>query len=239
MGKINLTPSVRLRMTVQHEMTLDPDGVIFNDDLYNKYLRMHSECLRRQEALIRNTVLVDAALALLLYGKNVTIPGTSLGIQDIPAAVEVFTILSAFSFLMLSISFLNAQCYMAIIEQFNVKKARPYEVDPEFLTAADTHSELYLKIFRSKLNIYGIDFFEAGKGYRYFYTTMIVALLLAFLGMLSLHFVVVFSATWAVMTEFFVSKLLAVTVFLMSTVGILINIFIGFSFELTGVEDPT
>lgn len=234
METIRLSPNVRLRMTVQNEMDLDKAGVIFNDELYQKYLRMHQEALNRQNGLLRNTVLADGALTLLLFGKNIIIPGTSLGIQDIPAAVEVFTALAALSFLMLSLSFLNAQCYQAIIEQFNIRKARPYFIDPDFLSAADTFTEIYIKAFRAKLNIHGIDFYEAGKGYKIYYTAMMSLLLLAMFSMLAMHISVVVAGVWTSISPHWLSKMFAASIALLSLVSILVNLFIGFSFNLTG-----
>lgn len=234
MNTIRLSPNVRLRMTVQNEMDLDKGGAIFNEELYQKYLRMHEEALRRQAGQLKTTVLADGALALLLFGKNITLPGTSLGIQDIPAAVEVFTALAAFSFLMLSLSFLNAQFYQAIIEQFNIRKARPYSVDPDFLSAADTFTELYIKAFREKLNIHGVDFFEAGKGYKIYYTTMTTLLLLAMFSLIVMHVSVVASGAWVSISPHWVSKIFAASIGLLTLVSVLVNMFVSFSFNLTG-----
>ncbi|MDZ7873205.1 MAG: hypothetical protein U5N27_08630 [Rhizobium sp.] len=130
MNDLKLSPDVRLRLTVQREMALDTEGKLFTDELYQKYLTMHREALSRQNAQLKTVVLADAGVAMLLFGKNVTIPGTSLGIQDVPAAVEVFTAVAAFGFLMLALSFLNAQCYLAVISQFNIRKARPLSRGP-------------------------------------------------------------------------------------------------------------
>lgn len=235
--RLKLSPNVRLRMTVQQEMALDTDGVIFNEELYQKYLRMHAEALKRQEGLLKTTVLADAALALILFGKNVTIPGTSIGLQDIPAATEVFTVLAAFGFLMLSLSFLNAQCYVAIVEQFNIRKAKPYYIDPDFLNAADTFTEIYLKAFRANLNVHGIDFYEAGKGYKIYYTVMTGLLLLAMISLMALHFTVVGYGVWASLSDFWFTKLFAGSIVLISIVSVLVNLFIGFSFNILGENE--
>lgn len=237
MSNLKLSPNVRLRLTVQREMDLDTEGTIFTDDLYQRYLGMHREALNRQASQLKTVVLADAALTLLLFGKNVTIPGTSLGIQDIPAAVEVFTALAAFGFLVLSLSFLNAQCYLAVIEQFNIRRARPFHVDPDFLTAADTFTEFYLKAFRAQLNIHGPDFFEAGRGYKAYYTIMTVLLVIAMVSLVVLHVAVVASGVWASLSPGWVSKLFGFSMALLTIVSVLVNLFIGFSFNLLGEDE--
>lgn len=227
---LKLSPNVRLRLTAQREMALDTKRELFTDELHQKYLRMHHEALNRQNAQLKTTILADAGLAMLLFGKNVTIPGTSLGIQDIPAAVEVFTALAAFGFLMVSLSFLNAQCYMAVIDQFNIRKAQPFHVDPDFLSAGDTFTELYLKAFRATLNIHGPDFYEAGKGFKAYYTTLTVMLMLAMSSLLVMHIAVVMSGAWASLSSDWLSKLFAGSIALLTVVSVLVNILIDFPF---------
>lgn len=233
-----LSPNVRLRMTVNHEMDLDKDGAIFNDTLHQKYINMHREALGRQNAQLKTVVLADGALALLLNGKNITIPGTAIGIQEIPAAVEVLTAFSAFGFLMLSLTFLNAQFYHAIIEQFSARKARIYGVDPDFISAGDIFTELYVKAFRAKLNIHGDDFFDAGHGFRTYYSVMMALLFTAMLSLIALHFVVVGGGLLASFSWSWSSILFCGTIILVSVVSLLVNLLISFSFDILG-EDTT
>lgn len=222
---------------MQHEMDLDKNGEVFNDALYQKYLTMHRTALEKQQALIKTAALADVALALLLFGKNIVIPGTSLGLQDIPAAIQVLTAFSAFSFLMLSLSFLNAQCYQAVIDQFNIRKAAKYHIDPDFLIAADSFTELYLKAFRKKLNIHGEDFFDAGAGYKIYYTTMTALLTLSMLSILALHVGLVTYGVWVSLAWNWINVLFCCSVVLITLVAILANVFVSFSFNLMGAAE--
>ncbi|TAU80461.1 hypothetical protein ELI41_29585 (plasmid) [Rhizobium leguminosarum] len=233
--KLSLSPNARLRMTVQNEMTLDKDGSVYNDTLYQKYLAMHAKALTKQEGLLKSLTFVDAALALVLFGKNVKIPGTDVGLQDIPATVQVLTALSSFAFLMVSLSFLNAQCYLAIIEQFNIRKARSQHLDPDFITAADTFTELYLKAFRSQLNFHGIDFFEPGRGYRWFFSSMIGLLMAAMACVLILHVSVASAGIWRSFSFHWIPGLFCTAVALINVVAILANVLVGFTFTVDEV----
>ena len=234
--RLHLSPNVRLRMTVDCEMDTDEDGVVFNENLYEKYISMHRLAIARQDGQLKTVVLSDAALAMVLNGGSITIPGINVGLNEIPAAIEIFSTISAFGFLMLSLSFLNAQFYQAVIEQFSIRRASKVGVDPDFITAGDIFTEWYVKAFRSKLNIHGIDFFEAGRGYRTYYSTMMFLLYVAMLSLLLLHFVVV---GWGVFSSFswdWLRLLFCSAIALVSAVGFLVNLLIGFPFDTLGED---
>lgn len=213
-------------------MMLDEDGSIFTDALHQKYLEMHSRTLAKQEALMKTALLSDGLLALLLFGKNVTIPGTSLGLQDLPAATEVMTIFASFSFMVLSLAFMNAQAYQAICEQFTNRLAARKGIDPEFLSAAHTSTELYLKLFRGKMNIFGEDFFDAGRGYRAFYASLSFLLGIAMLSVVLLHLSVIGYAVWKSFSVNWLSILFCVSVSLMNLAAILVNMAPSFNFTV-------
>jgi len=230
-------------MTVAEEMNLDTDGDIFTDALREKYIAMHKQAVTRQDSMIKTLLFADAALALLLFGKNVSIPGTSLGIQDIPAAVQVLTALASFAFLALALAFLNTQSYQAIIEQFDIRRTKSSAIDPDYLTAADNFSELYLKAFRPKMNVFGEDFFAPGPGYKRYYATVLVMIILSFASILLLHLSAITAGIWATWSASWMPALFCVAVFLMNATGILANVLLGFDFivrrttpEFDGVE---
>ncbi len=239
MGKksnFSLSPNVRLRMTLDHEMDLDKEGHVFNDALHQKYINMHREALSRQNAQLKTVALADVVLALLLNGKNITIPGTEIGIREIPAAIEVLTAFSAFGFLMLSLTFLNAQFYQALTEQFSFRRARAYGIDPDFINMGDVYTEIFVKAFRAKLNIYGVDFFDAGVGYRFYYSSMMLLLLFSMFSVIALHFVVVGSGIVTSFSWDFPRFLFCGVIVLVSVVSLLVNLLIGFSFDVRGGE---
>lgn len=229
---LKLSPNVRLRMTFEREMSLDDEGSIFTTELHQKFISMHGRALTRQDALLKGTFVGDALLALLLFGKNITIPGTSIGIQDLPAAVEVLTIFASFSFMMLSLNFVNTQAYQAIVEQFTIRQARTKNIDPDFLTSADVFTELYLKIFRREMNIFGPDFFDAGWGFRVFYGCLLFLMGTAMLSVLLLHLSVVAYGVWTAFAWNWISPVFCVAVILMNVVGILVNLAPSFAFTV-------
>lgn len=229
---LKLSPNVRLRMTFEREMLLDADGSIFNDTLHQKYLEMHNRALAKQEAILKAALLSDGLLALLLFGKTVTIPGTSIGFQDLPAAVEVLTMLASFSFMVLSLAFVNAQAYQAICEQFTNRLGAKKGIDPDFISSAYTLTELYLKLFRAKMNIFGDDFFDAGRGYKAFYSGLAFLLSMAMLSVLLLHLSVVGYGVWKSFALNWMSILFCLSVSLMNLVAILVNVAPSFPFTV-------
>lgn len=219
-------------MTFEREMSLDDDGTIFNDTLHQKYLEMHNRALAKQEALLKTTLLSDGLLALLMFGKSVTIPGTSIGFQDLPAAVEVLTVFASFSFMVLSLAFMNAQAYQAICDQFTNRLAAKKGIDPDFISSAYTSTELYLKLFRAKMNIFGEDFFDAGRGYKIFYSGLSFLLSIAMLSVLLLHLSVIGYGVWKSFATNWISVLFCISVSLMSLAAILVNVAPSFDFTV-------
>jgi hypothetical protein len=223
-------------MTVDRELSLDPDHSVFDTALYEKYLGMHKAAVAKQDAILKSFIITDFALALLVFGKNLTIPVIGIGLRDLPAAREALTVLSAFSFLMLSLTFLNVQLYHAIIEQFIIRRARPHMIDPDFITAADVYTELYLKAFRSKMNIFGNDFYDAGKGFQWFYSGLTFLLGLTMFSVLLLHVSLVSYAIWLSFELRWFSLLFATSVALMSIVAILVYACPSFPFTIPKSE---
>lgn len=235
---LDLSPNVRLRMTAAEEMRLDPQEEVFNDALHDKYISMHREAINQQNAAIKTLVISDIGLALLLFGKNIKIPGTDFGIQDIPAANEVLTISAAFSFLTLAMAFLNSQSYQAILEQFYIRRAAKWGIDPDFIAFGNIFSQVYLKSFRRKMNNFGIDFFIPEKRYVVFYSLLVVLLALSWLSILALHICVVAAGAWHSVSTHWLSWIFAGSIMLMHVVGISINLLPDFRFrvELTSTE---
>lgn len=230
---LRLSPNVRLRMTMWREMALDRDGTVFTDALHDKYLSMYRLAIERRDGILKTLVITDMGLAMLLFGKNITIPGTSLGLHDIPAGVQVLTALSSFAFLMLSLAFLNSQLYQGILEQFSMKKAEQKHIDPDFLSAAETLTELYVKAFRPKMNVFGIDFFEAGRGFRTYYGGLMILLAAAFVSIFLLHLMIVGYGVWLSLQWSWVSVLFISSVTLTNLAAVAVNLSTEFSFKIT------
>lgn len=236
---LKFSPNVRIRMTVAEEMALDKDGLIFTDALREKYLAMHKQAVARQDATLKTLIFADLALALLLFGKNIGLPGTTLSLQDIPAATQVFTALASFGFLTVALAFLNAQTYQAVIEQFDVRRTKATAIDPDYLTAADTFSELYLKAFRRQMNVFGQDFYDPGKGYKRYYFLMVLLISLSYASILLLHLSAIAAGIWATWSVGWMPILFCIAVVLMNTTGILVNVLLSFDFVVKSTDPET
>ncbi|CDZ27768.1 Hypothetical protein NGAL_HAMBI490_26190 [Neorhizobium galegae bv. officinalis] len=227
-----MSPNVRLRMTVAEEMRLDPEQELFNDALHDKYITMHREALNQQQGALKTLLISDVGLALLLFGKNIKVPGTDFGIQDLPAANEVLTVVAAFGFLTLAMAFLNAQMYQAILEQFYIRRASKLGIDPDFIAFGNVFSQVYLKAFRPKMDIHGIDFFEPNRPYQAFYGLMVVLLLITWLSLLLLHLLLVAAGTWNGAGSSWFWWFFSGAIALIHIVGIAINLLPAFNFTV-------
>lgn len=226
-----LNPNVRLRMTVAEEMRLDTKHEVFTDDMQAKYISMHLEADKQQQAAMKGLVLADIGLALILFGKNVKIPGTDLGVQDIPAATEVLTVAASFFFLVVCQAFANTQCYQAIIEQFSNRRALKLGIDPDYLTFGNVLSQVYLKAFRTKMNVFGRDFFVPRRRYRIFYGLVTLLLGMSWISLLALHLIVVAAGVWHSIGEAWLWWFFAGAMLVIHLTGLLMNLSLDFGFD--------
>lgn len=162
---ISLTPITRLSMTFDHEMEIDKGG-FFDEERYKKYLIMLELAEKKRDGIFKTLFVFDALVAVVLSGKNIKIPGTEIATTDLPAVLECLTVASAFACMFAAISFANWLCYAQVVSQFNIRKARQKAIDPDFLSASDHFVELFLKIFRVPLNIWGADFFIPKRAFK-------------------------------------------------------------------------
>lgn len=228
---LELSPNVRLRITAAEEMRLDTNDEIFTDELHLKYVNMQKEAERQLQVSIKGIGYADIGLCLLLFGKNVKIPGTDFGLQDIPAAIEVLTVVASFYFLVLAQTFANNQCYIAIIEQFSNRKTLRLGIDPDFVTFGNVFSQLYLKAFRYEMNFFGRDFFRPKKRYQTFYGMVIFLLASSWISIIIMHLIVVGFGVWKSIGESWVWWPFAAAIILLHLTGVLMNMFIDFSFD--------
>ncbi len=77
-------------------------------------------------------------------------------------------IVASLAFYFMSTTFVTSQAYGAIVDEFGKKKANNAVIDPDFVNASKHYFEFFLKVFRPKMNIWGVDFFEPGKGFSRF-----------------------------------------------------------------------
>ncbi len=164
---IKLSPLNRLSMTFDAELSLDKAG-IFGLETYEKFLEMQGISEAKLERIIKSTLFTDALLFLVLNGHSWPIPGFGSPVSSIPAIQEILLFMSSLSFLFLCTTFITNQCYVAIISQFGNRIVDSNLIDPYFFTASRMHFDLFLKLFRSKLNIWGADFYQHNRGFEIF-----------------------------------------------------------------------
>lgn len=234
---LEIGPNVRLRLTVAEEMRLDADAEIFTDELHSKYIAMRNEADRQLQLNLKGVGYADIGLCLLLFGKNLKIPGTDFGLQDIPAATEVLTAIASFCFLWLCQAFANSQCYMAVIDQFSIRRALKKGIDPDFVTYGDVFSQIFVKVFRTKMNIYGSDFFVPRKRYRMFYGVVLTLVVLSWLTVITLHCIVVGAGVWNSIGHHWYWWPFAGAMLLLHVTGIVMNAFLDFEFDAQSREN--
>jgi hypothetical protein len=183
-SKLKLSPLSRLFFTLGHELSIDNRRLI-DDARYERYLKMQQVSEMKRDSMLRAVLLLDALAMLLLFGKSFSVPGLGMPLSEIPAARELLTFFASLSFQFFALAFINWHGYTAIVDAIGTYKAQPSGVDPDFVTASDKYMEFMPKLFRSKMNIYGIDFVTPGRGYT------LAAGIASFLAMLSVYSILI------------------------------------------------
>ncbi|MFE0015271.1 hypothetical protein ACFWXH_10530 [Mesorhizobium sp. NPDC059054] len=236
-----LSPLTRLMMTLDEEMALDRQRVVFDGQRREMYLNMYSLAVGKRDQLLKSVALLDTVLLLLLYGKSITVPGLGITLLDIPAGLEIVTVLASLTFMFLGLAFLNEQAYLAIANKFGQHLAKAPGVDPDFVNASEKPFEFVLKLYGRKMNIGGPDFFVPGLAYRLFFGSILLALQFSMIAVILLHFLAIGAACttlWSTPSAYYFSQVAAVFALTSNVVGFLIvtSMNIGFSFTFEPVD---
>ena len=176
---VRLSPIVRLRQTFDIELNLDK-GNVLGRETYEKYLGLF---------------IMDAALFLIMSGQNWSVPGFGVEVSSIPAVQEILLFATALSFFFLCGYFVTNQCYIAIIDQYGNRIVNSDLVDPDFFNASRKHFDFFLKLFRPKLNIWGIDFYQHGRAFAIFSWIITTITILVVLTLPAAHLLLTWTAT--------------------------------------------
>lgn len=191
---VRLSPIVRLRQTFNIELNLDK-GSVLGLETYEKYLEMQRSIDQRQDQLIRGLFIMDAALFLIMSGQNWSVPGFGVELSSIPAIQEILLFSTALSFFFLCGYFVTNQCYIAIIDQYGNRIVNSDLVDPDFFNASRKHFDFFLKLFRPKLNFWGIDFYQHGRAFAIFSWIITTITILVVLTLPAAHLLLTWAAT--------------------------------------------
>ena len=189
--KVRLSPLSRLYWTLNSELELDK-ALVADANRYERFVRMQQVAEQKRDHILRNVIILDALVFLLLFGKGFTIPAINMSLNDIPAAREALTFLASLTFQFLALAFVNWQGYAAIINSINVHRAKSTAVDPDFLSASDKFLEFVVKLYREKMNIHGVDFVIPGRSYKIMSASILLLLKMSILSFLILHLAAVF-----------------------------------------------
>jgi hypothetical protein len=167
MAVLKLTPITRLSMSFDHELDLDKAN-LFNEKVYENYISILKLSDKQRDDGLKFVFMVDALIAILLTGNKLSIPWVGVSITNLPAVLEIATLFASVAFFFTAMFFTNAVCYAQVVDQFKIRAARTNAIDPDFLAAADKLFHFPLKIFRSKMNIWGVDFYSPRFGFKAF-----------------------------------------------------------------------
>ncbi|NEH81307.1 hypothetical protein [Rhizobium ruizarguesonis] len=159
-----MTPLTRLTMALEAELELAKDPQM-EADLAAKYLERVNETAQRRDATLKSLVVFDGLLAIAASGRNITVPGINISMADIPAILEGLIGITSASVYIFSFSFTTWLCYSQIHFVFSKRIAARHNLDPDLISFAQTASEPTLKMFRSKLNIWGEDWHRSGNAF--------------------------------------------------------------------------
>lgn len=192
-NRIELSPLTRLTMTFDHELDLDSTGEL-GDAAYAGYKEQHQLSIVKRDSMAKTLVFVNTVLFLLINGKGWKIPGMDADISTLPAIKEIALLYSSLCFFFLCAVFVNEQCYAGLVGQYGIRKSRGSSIDPDFVNASKFHYDFFLKIYRPKMNIWGIDFFESRRAFTIF-SKIILAMTVSILLLFPvIHFLLIFLA---------------------------------------------
>lgn len=240
---LRLSPIVRLMMTLDLEMERDRERVIFSEERHAKFQNMHSVAIGKRDQLFKGAAILDASILLLLYGRSFTVPGLGISLIDIPAGLEISTILASLAFMLASLAFLNEQAYLAIVNKFGERLAKPVGIDPDFVNASEGYFEFFLKLYRARMNLWGPDHFVPGRGLRWFFGFLSLGLQLSLIVLFALHLMAVGGACialWQSQSEYYISQAVAGLAVVSNAVGLLVivSMNVGFKFIVDLKNQP-
>ncbi|MEM7241329.1 MAG: hypothetical protein AAF429_04000 [Pseudomonadota bacterium] len=238
-----LTPMSRLTMTFNEELNLDQNKV-FNKEYYDNLIARFLEVQASQNALVKNLGLINTILFLILHGQEWTIPILNVEIAQIPAIKEIFVFYSSLAFYFLCMVFVNAQSYSGLINQCGNRVVDSRLIDPDYYNAAKIEHSFPLKLYRPKSNIWGVDFFEPGKGFRILSFVNNLTIILAALIIPAIHFGLIGYALyllWDITTPFILAIPYLAIIAILNIGGLLLVIGMSVSFTFyqeIKIEEP-
>ncbi|MEH6526532.1 MAG: hypothetical protein V7723_10715 [Sneathiella sp.] len=239
-NRVRLAPLVRLSLSFDRELNLD-DNQAFNKEFYHKYIERHLEAEAKLNKTLRALLMVNTIMFLVLNGQDWTIPFAKVQVSKIPAIQEILLFYSSMTFFFVCSTFVTKQCYSVIIDQCGNRIVNNDRVDPDFYNAASKYFEFFLKLYRPKLNIWGIDFFKHGWGFTVFSLVITLILLTVVMVIPIVHIVLIVVASMqAYQTDWneYAKLLLIGSVVLMNFGGLAMVFGMNKNFDFFEIEHP-
>lgn len=191
----SVPPVARMALSFDLERNLD-DGTVFTQERYEKFLGMLKESENQVKRLLRSVALLNTIICVILFSKGIVLPYIDFNISEIPVAVEIATLLSCISFSFLIIGFVNEQAYSALVDQYIFRAMRPSEIDPDYVISSERHIQLFLKVFRPTLNIWGKDFLQAKLPFKIMSVRILILASISLLSIFVLHLIVIINSVY-------------------------------------------
>lgn len=153
---LKLTPLTRLTSAFEADLENANDEKL-ESQLATQYLKRLAESQAKRDRTFKSLFTIDVILSIVIRGKDFVIPGTSISTGDLPALMEILLGLSSVAAYMASYTFCAWLCYSQIHYVFIRRKALKKKIDPDLIAFSEILSEPNLKMFSSKLNIWGED----------------------------------------------------------------------------------
>ena len=246
-----ISPLTRLCMAFSEDLKRDTTGLLTS--LKDKYVERATVAEQKWQKVFRGAFYVDAVIAFLITGHDFKIPVLDIRAIEIPAVVEAATITSAFAVVILAAQFVTWASYDMILRQYgNAAAGAKYSageqdgrhaVDPDFVAAADIHTELVVKLLRSKFNITGPDYYEPGKGFRVYSGVVGILIGLLFVLFPLVHWLITGLSLYATYTAHglgFLTGLYSLIVIVMNLLAVMIGVgtYKSFHFDMDFNKRP-
>jgi hypothetical protein len=241
----------RLSMVFTEDLKRDTSGLLAS--LKDKYAERLAVAEQKRDSVFRTLFLIDAALAFLVSGQNFKVPVVDVSAAEIPVVVEAATLASAIALVLAVVQFVTWASYDMISRQYanhaagvkhdSQRQPGTHQIDPDFISAAETHNELAMKLFRSKFNIFGADYYEPGRAFRMYSAVVHGLIFLLFILFPIVHGLLVF---WSLHATYSVHGLgIVITTYILIVIVLnLLGVFIwvgsykDFQFSLDFDREP-
>ncbi len=136
--------------------------------------------------------------------------------------------------------FVTNQCYSAIIDQFGNRIVRNDYIDPDFFNASRKYFELFLKVFRAKMNIWGEDIYQHKCGFAIFASIINLLIVLIILIFPVTHLFLTVSALLHISDldwNFYGKLFLIIAISIINLGGLVMVIGMSTTFNFTRLEN--